>query len=65
MLVEINGLSQGSIEVNLQVIPRIGETVKVLYGPDAEVEGEVIVVNHYINQHDDEQKIILTIKPVN
>ena len=64
MLVEINGLSQGSIEVNLQIIPRVGETVKVLYGPDAEIIGSVVSVNHYINQHDGEQKISLNIKEI-
>lgn len=65
MLVEIIGLSQGTIEVELQVIPRVGEHLKVLYGPDAEVEGTVTVVEHYINQHDQQQKVILTIRPVN
>ena len=65
MRVEINGLSQGSVEVKLQILPRIGESVKVLYGPDAEVKGTVTAIEHYINQHDDEQKVILTIKPSN
>ena len=41
MRVEIEGLQQGSIEVELQILPRIGETIKVMYGADAEVKGEV------------------------
>ncbi|WP_173911505.1 hypothetical protein [Acinetobacter sp. Marseille-Q1618] len=64
MRVEIEGLQQGSIEVELQIIPRIGETVKVMYGADAEVKGEVTEVEHYINQHANEQKVILTIRPI-
>lgn len=64
MRVEIEGLQQGSIEVELQAIPRIGETVKVMYGADAEVKGEVTEVNHYINQHANEHKVILTIRPL-
>ena len=64
MRVEIEGVSQGSIEVELQLLPRIGETIKVMYGADAEVKGEVIGLQHYINQHADEHKVILTIRPV-
>lgn len=64
MRVEIEGVSQGSIEVELQLLPRIGETIKVMYGADAEVKGEIIGLQHYINQHADEHKVILTIRPV-
>lgn len=64
MRVEIEGLQQGSIEVELAIIPRIGETVKVMYGADAEVKGEVTAVEHYINQHANDQKVILTIRPL-
>lgn len=64
MRVEIEGVSQGFIEVELQLLPRIGETIKVMYGADAEVKGEVIGLQHYINQHADEHKVILTIRPV-
>ena len=64
MRVEIEGVPQGSIEVELQLLPRIGETIKVMYGTDAEVKGEVIGLQHYINQHADEHKVILTIRPV-
>ena len=48
MLAEITGMGQGSITVELQMIPRKGESVKIMYGPDAELEGEVVSVNHYI-----------------
>ncbi|MEG0488291.1 hypothetical protein [Acinetobacter sp. P8-3-8] len=64
MRVEIEGLQQGSIEVELQILPRIGETIKVMYGADAEVKGEVTGLEHYINQHANEQKVILTIRPL-
>ncbi|MFW2078592.1 hypothetical protein ACG94X_12880 [Acinetobacter sp. ULE_I010] len=64
MRVEIEGVSQGSIEVQLQLLPRIGETIKVMYGADAEVKGEIIGLQHNINQHADEHKVILTIRPV-
>ena len=42
MLAEITGMGQGSITVELQMIPRKGESVKIMYGPDAELEGEVV-----------------------
>ena len=64
MRVEIEGIQQGSIEVELEVIPRIGETIKVMYGADAEVHGEIKSIEHYINQHDNAQKVILTIRPI-
>lgn len=64
MRVEIEGLQQGSIEVEVAIIPRIGETIKVMYGADAEVKGEVTAIEHYINQHANDQKVILTIRPL-
>ncbi|MBI0393370.1 hypothetical protein [Acinetobacter bereziniae] len=64
MRVEIAGLQQGAIEVELQLLPRIGETLKVMYGADAEVKGEVTAVEHYINQHANEHKVILKISPL-
>lgn len=63
MHVEIRGLQQGSIEVELQLLPRIGESLKVVYGADAEVSGEVTEIEHYINQHANEQKVTLTLRP--
>lgn len=64
MRVEIEGLQQGAIEVELQLLPRVGEVLKVMYGADAEVKGEVTAVEHYINQHANEHKVILSIQPV-
>lgn len=64
MRVEIEGVHQGAIEVELQLLPRIGETIRVMYGADAEVTGEVTGLQHYINQHANEHKVILTIRPV-
>ncbi|QIO05062.1 hypothetical protein [Acinetobacter shaoyimingii] len=64
MRVEIEGIQQGSIEVELNLIPRIGEVIKVMYGPDAEVKGEVKSVEHYINQHANDHKVILSIRPI-
>jgi hypothetical protein len=63
MRVTIEGIQQGSIEVELTVIPRVGEFLRVMYGPDAELKCEVTEVKHYINQHNNEQKIILTVTP--
>lgn len=65
MLVEITGLDQGTIEVKLDIIPREGERLKVMYGADAEVEGEVASVSHYINQHADEHKVFIALRPIN
>lgn len=62
MHVEIDGLAQGKIEVELSVLPRLGERLKVMYGADAEIKGEVTAIEHYINQHANEQKVILTIR---
>ena len=64
MRVEIEGLQQGAIEVELQLLPRVGEVLKVMYGADAEVKGEVTAVEHYINQRANEHKVILSIRPV-
>ena len=41
MLVSVEGLEQGTIETELSILPRKGETIRVFYGPDAEVEGEL------------------------
>ena len=41
MLAEITGMGQGSITVELQMIPRKGESVKIMYGPDAELEARL------------------------
>ncbi|MDM1245816.1 hypothetical protein ACFODO_02720 [Acinetobacter sichuanensis] len=65
MLVTIQGLDQGAIEVKLDVLPREGEYLKIVYGADAEVEGEVASINHYINQHADEHKVTIALKPIN
>ena len=65
MLAEITGMGQGSITVELQMIPRKGESVKIMYGPDAELEGEVVSVIHYINQHANQHKVLIKIRPFN
>ena len=65
MLAEITGMGQGSITVELQMIPRKGESVKIMYGPDAELEGEVVSANHYINQHANHHKVQIKIQPFN
>ena len=65
MLAEITGMGQGSITVELQMIPRKGESVKIMYGPDAVLEGEVVSVNHYINQHANQHKVQIKIQPFN
>ena len=64
MHVTIEGLDQGSIDVELQSIPREGEFIRLLYGADAEVYGKVESVNHYVNQHANEHKIRITIRPI-
>ncbi|OTG84670.1 hypothetical protein [Acinetobacter sp. ANC 4648] len=65
MQVHIDGLEQGTIEVNLEILPREGEYLRIMYGADAEVHGEVASINHYINQHANEHKIFITLKPIN
>ena len=65
MLAEITGMGQGSITVELQMNPRKREAVKIMYGPDAEREGEVVSVNHYINQHANQHKVQIKIRPFN
>ncbi len=65
MLAEIVGMGQGSITVELEMIPRKGEAVKIMYGADAELEGEVVSVSHYINQHADQHRVRLEIRPFN
>ena len=64
MRVDIHGVQQGTIEVELMLLPRIGETIKVMYGADAEVKGEVIGLEHYIHQHANDHSVILTIRPI-
>jgi len=63
MLESVEGLEQGAIEVELSIVPRKGETIRIFYGPDAEVEGEIENVHHVINQHDGGHKVILKIRP--
>ncbi|MCH7316043.1 hypothetical protein [Acinetobacter sp. ANC 3882] len=63
MLVNVEGLEQGAIEIELSILPRKGETIRIFYGPDAEVEGLIENVHHVINQHDGGHKVILKIKP--
>ena len=65
MLAEIVGMNQARITVKLEMIPRIGESVKIMYGPDAQLEGEVVAVQHYINQHAVEHKVRIEIRPFN
>lgn len=65
MKVHIEGLEQGTIEVNLEILPREGEYLRVLYGTDVEVNGEVASINHDINQHTDGHRITITLKPIN
>lgn len=65
MLAEIVGMNQARITVKLEMIPRIGESVKIMYGPDAQLEGEVVAVQHYINQHADGHKVRIEIRPFN
>ena len=64
MHVSIEGLDQGTIEVELQSIPREGESIRILYGSDAEVFGKVTEINHYVNQHAGEHKIRISIRPI-
>jgi len=63
MLVSVEGLEQGAIEVELSIVPRKGETIRIFYGPDAEVDGEIENVHHVINQHDGVHKVIIKIRP--
>ncbi|WP_334460484.1 hypothetical protein [Acinetobacter soli] len=63
MKVLVEGIEQGAIEIELGLLSRLGESIRVFYGPDAEVEGVVEGVHHVINQHDGGHKIILKIKP--
>ncbi|ENX17386.1 hypothetical protein F889_03356 [Acinetobacter colistiniresistens] len=63
MLVSVEGLQQGAFETELSIVPRKGETIRIFYGPDAEVEGEIANVHHIVNQHDGGHKVIITIRP--
>ena len=63
MLVSVEGLQQGAFETELTILPRKGETIRIFYGPDAEVEGEIENVHHIVNQHDGRHKVIIKIKP--
>ena len=63
MLVSVEGLEQGTIETELSILPRKGETIRIFYGPDAEVEGEIENVHHIVNQPDGGHKVIIKIRP--
>ena len=65
MLAEITGMGQGSITVELEMIPRKGESVKIMYGPDAELEGAVVSLILFINQHANQKKKKIKKKPIN
>ena len=64
MRVDIHGVQQGKIKIKIMKLNRIGETIRVMYGADAEVTGEVIGLEHYINQHANDHSVILTIRPI-
>lgn len=63
MRVSVEGLEQGAIETELSILPRKGETIRIFYGPDAEVEGEIENIHHIVNQYDGGHKIIIKIRP--
>lgn len=63
MKVLVEGIEQGSIEIELGLLPRLGESVRIFYGPDAEIEGLVEGVHHVIDQHDGGHHVIIKIKP--
>ena len=63
MLVSVDELQQGAFEAELTILPKKDETIRIFYGPDAEVEGEIENVHHVINQHDGGHKVILKIRP--
>lgn len=64
MKIEIDGIAQGTIELDVAILPREGERLKIFYGPDADVEGIVQSIGHTINQHDGSHQITVTIEPV-
>jgi len=64
MRVEIQGLQQGAIEVELQLLPRVGEILQVMYGADAQIKCEIRAVEHFVNQYDNSQKTTLMIRPL-
>jgi hypothetical protein len=41
MLVSVEGLQQGAFETEMSMLPRKGETIRIFYGLDAEVEGKL------------------------
>ncbi|ENW08291.1 hypothetical protein [Acinetobacter beijerinckii] len=63
MLVSVKGLQQGAFETEMSMLPRKGETIRIFYGLDAEVEGEIENVHHIINQHDGGHKVVIKIRP--
>ena len=55
--------SKAHLKQNWRFCQKKGETIRIFYGPDAEVEGEIENVYHVINQHDGGHKVILKIRP--
>lgn len=65
MRVEIIGLNEGSIEIDLAVIPREGEYLRFEDEGGQEVEAEIAAITHYIHTTQHTQRIKIELRPIN
>jgi hypothetical protein len=63
MKVEIINHDHLSIDLNLEIIPRIGETVNIALLEGGNISGVVENIEHNINQHNDDHYAIVFLKP--
>ena len=65
MRVEIIGLQDSTVELDLAVIPREGEYLRFIDESGTEIEAEIAAITHYIHTHQQNQHIKIQLRSIN
>ncbi|ANF82467.1 hypothetical protein A3K93_09860 [Acinetobacter sp. NCu2D-2] len=65
MRVEIVGLNETALEIDLAVIPREGEYLRFVDDSGNEIEAEIAAITHYIHTSTQKQRIKIELRPIN
>ncbi|HAV4218492.1 MULTISPECIES: hypothetical protein [Acinetobacter calcoaceticus/baumannii complex] len=63
MKVEIINHDHLSINLNLEVIPRIGETINIALSDEDSISGIVNIIEHNISKHNNDHYVIIFLRP--
>ncbi|MDY7373257.1 hypothetical protein UE233_11505 [Acinetobacter oleivorans] len=63
MKVEIINYDHLSINLNLDVIPRIGETINIALSDEVSISGVVNIIEHNISQQNNDHYVIIFLRP--